>query len=80
MGRNIDPLFVFLASDPVGLLFTIPVPFYKSLYMIENPSVFSYLVDEIVNQFNMNDFSLEEIPKSFPALLCISGRPRSAPQ
>lgn len=55
-----------------------PFPFYKSLYMIENPSVFSYLVDEIVNQFNMNDLSLEEIPKSFPALLCTSGRPRSA--
>lgn len=53
-------------------------PFYKSLYIIENPSVFSYLVDEIVNYIDVKGFSLEQIPKSFPALLCTSGRPRDA--
>lgn len=53
-------------------------PFYKSLYIIENPSVFSYLVDDIVNYIDVKGFSLEQIPKSFPALLCTSGNPRSA--
>jgi len=36
MGSNINPLFVFLASDPVGLLFTIPEISNNKLHPLHN--------------------------------------------
>ncbi|WP_407314248.1 TIGR02679 domain-containing protein [Desulfosporosinus sp. SB140] len=53
-------------------------PVYSVLYAFENPSVLSYLVDEIVQFLDLNGLSFEQIPEKFPALLCTSGQSRSA--
>lgn len=54
------------------------VPKYSSLYIIENPSVISYLVDETIHFLNLNKFSLEQLPSDFPVLLCTIGQARTA--
>ncbi|MGZ0039799.1 TIGR02679 domain-containing protein [Paenibacillus ottowii] len=53
-------------------------PKYSSLYIIENPSVISYLVDETIHFLNLNKFSLEQLPLDFPVLLCTIGQARTA--
>ncbi|OLN30815.1 TIGR02679 domain-containing protein [Desulfosporosinus metallidurans] len=53
-------------------------PVYSVIYAFENPSVLSYLVDEIVQFLDLNGLSLEQIPENFPALVCTSGQSRSA--
>lgn len=53
-------------------------PFYTSLLIFENPSVFSYLVDEIVHFLNINGLSFEQIFDHFPVLVCTSGQPQHA--
>lgn len=53
-------------------------PKYSSLYIIENPSVISYLVDETIHFLNLNKFSLEQLPPDFPVLLCTIGQARTA--
>lgn len=53
-------------------------PKYSSLYIIENPSVISYLVDETIHFLNLNKFSLEQLPSDFPVLLCTIGQARTA--
>jgi len=53
-------------------------PKYSSIYIIENPSVISYLVDETIHFLNLNKFSLEHLPSDFPVLLCTIGQARTA--
>lgn len=53
-------------------------PKYSSLYIIENPSVISYLVDETIHYLSLNKFSLEQLPSDFPVLLCTIGQARTA--
>ncbi|MFB0829427.1 TIGR02679 domain-containing protein [Brevibacillus laterosporus] len=53
-------------------------PKYSSLYIIENPSVISYLVDETIHFLNLNKFSLGQLPSDFPVLLCTIGQARTA--
>jgi len=53
-------------------------PKYSSIYIIENPSVISYLVDETIHFLNLNSFSLEKLPPDFPVLLCTIGQARTA--
>lgn len=54
-------------------------PAYSSLYVFENPSVFIYIVDEIVRLLDRSGSSLEEInADKFPALICTSGQSRHA--
>ncbi|AIQ73009.1 DUF2399 domain-containing protein [Paenibacillus odorifer] len=54
------------------------LPQYSSMYIIENPSVISYLVDETIHFLNLNKFTLEQLPSNFPALLCTIGQARTA--
>ena len=49
MGSNIDPLFVFLASDPVGLLFTIPEISNDKLHPLHN--VLLMALEEVEPEF-----------------------------
>ncbi|MFC3803828.1 TIGR02679 domain-containing protein [Cohnella sp. GCM10012308] len=53
-------------------------PKYSSLYILENPTVISYLVDETIHFLNLNKFSLEQLPSDFPVLLCTIGQARTA--
>ncbi len=53
-------------------------PSYSSIYIIENPSVISYLVDETIHFLNLNECSLEQLPSDFPVLLCTIGQARTA--
>ncbi|TBL80967.1 TIGR02679 domain-containing protein [Paenibacillus thalictri] len=53
-------------------------PTYSSLYIIENPSTISYLVDETIHFLSFNGFSLEQLPSDFPILLCTIGQARTA--
>ncbi|MNW43422.1 hypothetical protein D3C74_206190 [compost metagenome] len=53
-------------------------PKYSSIYLIENPAVISYLVDETIHFLNLNRFSLEQLPSDFPVLLCTIGQARTA--
>ncbi len=53
-------------------------PEYQSLYIVENPKVFSFLVDELLYFLGRNGLSFEQLPSDFPALLCTAGQPRSA--
>ena len=53
-------------------------PAYSSLYVFENPSVFSYIVDEIVHFLDKKGLSMEKIEEKFPALVCTSGQSRHA--
>lgn len=53
-------------------------PKYSSLYIIENPPVISYLVDETIHFLNLNKFLLEQLPSDFPVLLCTIGQARTA--
>lgn len=53
-------------------------PKYSSIYIIENPSVISYLVDETIHFLNLNGLSLERLPPDFPVLLCTIGQARAA--
>jgi uncharacterized protein (TIGR02679 family) len=55
-----------------------PFPFYSDVFALENPSVFSYLIDEIIRNMELRGHSLEQLPQSFPAIVCTSGRARSA--
>jgi hypothetical protein len=55
-----------------------PFPVYSHLYVFENPSVFSHIVDEIVHFLEKNGLSLEQIAEKFPALVCTSGQSRHA--
>ncbi|MEC0207658.1 TIGR02679 domain-containing protein [Paenibacillus ehimensis] len=48
------------------------------LYVFENPSVFSFLVDETVHFLETSGMSLEQVPDHFPILVCISGQARAA--
>ncbi|MFB9752799.1 TIGR02679 domain-containing protein [Paenibacillus hodogayensis] len=54
------------------------LPKYSSIYILENPSVISYLVDETIHFLNLNEFSLEQLPPDFPVLLCTIGQARTA--
>jgi hypothetical protein len=51
---------------------------YSSIYIIENPSVISYIVDETIHFLDLNGFSLEKLPTDFPVLLCTIGQARTA--
>lgn len=53
-------------------------PEYSAMYILENPSVFLFLVDETLHFLDVNGFSIEEIPNNFPALVCTSGQSRNA--
>jgi len=53
-------------------------PKYPSLYIIENPSIISFLVDELIHYLNLNKLSIEQLPISFPVLLCTIGQSRTA--
>lgn len=55
-----------------------PFPHYHTIYLFENPSVFTYLVDEIIIHMEASGYSLDQLPSSFPAILCTSGRARRA--
>jgi uncharacterized protein (TIGR02679 family) len=48
------------------------------LYVLENPSVFSFLVDETVHFLETSGVALEQIPDHFPILVCTSGQARAA--
>ncbi|WP_239712527.1 TIGR02679 domain-containing protein [Paenibacillus sp. 19GGS1-52] len=54
------------------------LPKYSSMYIIENPPVISYLVDETIHFLNLNKLTLEQLPSDFPALLCTIGQARTA--
>ncbi|MGW8957375.1 TIGR02679 domain-containing protein [Paenibacillus sp. NPDC055715] len=54
------------------------LPKYSALYIIENPSIISYLADETIHFLNKNDLSLEQLPINFPVLLCTIGQARTA--
>lgn len=54
------------------------IPYYSEIYIFENPSVFSFLVREIIYFLDTNRLSLENIADFFPALVCTSGRARNA--
>ncbi|MEQ7054101.1 TIGR02679 domain-containing protein [Paenibacillaceae sp. P-4] len=54
------------------------LPKYSSIYIIENPAVISYLVDETIHFLKLNKFSLEQLPPDFPVLLCTIGQARTA--
>lgn len=53
-------------------------PIYSALYVFENPSVFSFIVDEVVHFLDASGLSLEQLPESFPVLVCTSGQSRHA--
>lgn len=48
------------------------------LFVFENPSVFSFLVDETVHFLETSGVALEQIPDHFPILVCTSGQARAA--
>lgn len=48
------------------------------LYVFENPSVFSFLVDETVHFLETSGISLEQVPEHFPILVCPSGHAHAA--
>ncbi|WP_391573492.1 TIGR02679 domain-containing protein [Cohnella sp.] len=50
----------------------------SDLYVLENPSVFSFLVDETIHFMETNGITKEQIPDNFPALMCTSGQARDA--
>ncbi|UHA72767.1 TIGR02679 domain-containing protein [Paenibacillus sp. 481] len=54
------------------------LPKYSSIYIIENPSTISHLVDETINYLNTNRLSLQQLPLDFPVLLCTIGQSRTA--
>lgn len=54
------------------------LPIYSSIYIIENPAVISFLVDEIIYFLNINKLSLEQLPQDFPILICTIGQARTA--
>lgn len=54
------------------------IPYYSEIYIFENPSVFSFLVREVIYFLDINRISLEDIADFFPALVCTSGRARNA--
>lgn len=53
-------------------------PKYSALYILENPSVFSFLVDETFFFLDINGYSFEQLPDDCPPLICTSGQARSA--
>lgn len=53
-------------------------PKYSALYVLENPQVFSILVDETVHFLETNGLSFEQLQNDFPALVCTSGQARNA--
>ncbi|SMF90184.1 TIGR02679 family protein [Paenibacillus uliginis N3/975] len=53
-------------------------PEYSALYVFENPSVFSFLMDETIHFLNGTGLSYEQLPENFPALVCTSGQLRDA--
>ncbi|PNQ85110.1 TIGR02679 domain-containing protein [Paenibacillus polymyxa] len=54
------------------------LPRYSALYIVENPSAISHLADETIHFLNKNGLSLEQLPESFPALICTIGQARTA--
>ncbi|WP_413407619.1 DUF2399 domain-containing protein [Paenibacillus amylolyticus] len=54
------------------------LPKYKAVYIIENPSIISYLADETIHFLNVNKLSMEQLPENFPVLLCTTGQARAA--
>ena len=50
----------------------------SNLFLIENPSVFHYLVDCLINYANSNKISLDLIRDRFPIVICTSGCLRAA--
>ncbi len=50
----------------------------SNLYVFENPSVFSFLVDETIHFMEISGLSYEQIPDQFPSLVCTSGQARDA--
>ncbi|MCY9517444.1 DUF2399 domain-containing protein [Paenibacillus apiarius] len=53
-------------------------PKYSALYILENPSVFSFLVDETLHFLDINGYSFEQLSGDSPPLICTSGQARSA--
>lgn len=53
-------------------------PIYSHIYLFENPSVFSFLVDETIFFLDQNGYSFEQLSVICPPLICTSGQPRSA--
>ncbi|NEZ41539.1 DUF2399 domain-containing protein [Paenibacillus alvei] len=53
-------------------------PKYSALYLVENPSVFSFLVDETLHYLDMSGYSFEQLSDDCPPLICTSGQARSA--
>lgn len=50
----------------------------SNLFLIENPSVFHYLVDSLTNYVRANNLSPDLVEKRFPILICTSGCIRTA--
>ncbi|MCM3294007.1 TIGR02679 domain-containing protein [Paenibacillus sp. MER 180] len=53
-------------------------PKYPALYIFENPSVFSFLVDETIHFLDKSDYSFEQLSENCPPLICTSGQARAA--
>ncbi|WIM40340.1 TIGR02679 domain-containing protein [Paenibacillus sp. PK4536] len=51
---------------------------HADLYVFENPSIFSYLVDETLHFLETKQIKLEQIPEHFPILVCTSGQAHDA--
>lgn len=49
-----------------------------NLYIFENPSIFSYLVDETLHFLDTKQIKLDQIPDHFPILVCTSGQAHDA--
>lgn len=53
-------------------------PEYSALYVVENPSVFSTLVEEAIQILKIKEIPFEEVPPEFPIMICSSGQPSDA--
>lgn len=53
-------------------------PEYSALYVVENPSIFSTLVDEAIGILEAKGILFEEVPSDFPIMICSSGQPSDA--